>query len=255
MSKTTLFDLDGKIAFVSGASRGIGAAIAQLLAQQGAHVILSSRRIEGCQAVADAITAAGGQATVMACHIGEMEQISAVFAQIREQFGRLDILVNNAAANPHFGNILDTDLGAFQKTVDVNIRGYFFMSVEAGKLMREHGGGSIINVASVNGVSPALMQGIYSVTKAAVISMTKAFAKDCAPFGIRCNALLPGLTDTKFASALTSNETILKHALQIIPLKRVANPSEMAGAVLYLASDASSYTTGTTLTVDGGMLA
>ena len=255
MSKTTLFDLDGKIAFVSGASRGIGAAIAQLLAQQGAHVIVSSRRIESCEAVVATITAAGGKATALACHIGEMEQISAVFAQIREQFGRLDILVNNAAANPHFGNILDTDLGAFQKTVDVNIRGYFFMSVEAGKLMREHGGGSIINVASVNGVSPGQLQGIYSVTKAAVISMTKAFAKDCASFGIRCNALLPGLTDTKFASALTSNETILKHALQIIPLKRVANPSEMAGAVLYLASDASSYTTGTTLTVDGGMLA
>ncbi len=255
MSKTNLFDLDGKIAFVSGASRGIGAAIAQLLAQQGAHVIISSRRIESCEAVVEKITAAGGKATAMACHIGEMEQISSVFAQIREQFGRLDILVNNAAANPHFGNILDTDLGAFQKTVDVNIRGYFFMSVEAGKLMRENGGGSIINVASVNGVSPALMQGIYSVTKAAVISMTKAFAKDCASFGIRCNALLPGLTDTKFASALTSNEAILKHALQIIPLNRVANPSEMAGAVLYLASDASSYTTGTTLTVDGGMLA
>ncbi len=255
MSKTTIFDLDGKIAFVSGASRGIGAAIAQLLAQQGAHVIVSSRRIESCEEVVATITAAGGKATAMACHIGEMDQISAVFAQIREQFGRLDILVNNAAANPHFGNILDTDLGAFQKTVDVNIRGYFFMSVEAGKLMREHGGGSIINVASVNGVSPAQLQGIYSVTKAAVISMTKAFAKDCASFGIRCNALLPVLTDTKFASALTSNETILKHALQIIPLKRVANPSEMAGAVLYLASDASSYTTGTTLTVDGGMLA
>ena len=255
MSKTKIFDLDGKIAFVSGASRGIGAAIAQLLAQQGAHVIVSSRRLESCEAIVETITAAGGKATAMACHIGEMEQISAVFAQIREQFGRLDILVNNAAANPFFGNILDTDLGAFQKTVDVNIRGYFFMSVEAGKLMRETGAGSIINVASVNGISPAQMQGIYSVTKAAVISMTKAFAKDCASFGIRCNALLPGLTDTKFASALTSNEAILKHALQIIPLNRVADPSEMAGAVLYLASDASSYTTGTTLTVDGGMLA
>ena len=255
MSKTKIFDLDGKIAFVSGASRGIGAAIAQLLAQQGAHVIVSSRRLESCEAIVESINAAGGKATAMACHIGEMEQISAVFAQIREQFGRLDILVNNAAANPFFGNILDTDLGAFQKTVDVNIRGYFFMSVEAGKLMRENGGGSIINVASVNGISPAQLQGIYSVTKAAVISMTKAFAKDCASFGIRCNALLPGLTDTKFASALTSNEAILKHALQIIPLNRVADPSEMAGAVLYLASDASSYTTGTTLTVDGGMLA
>ena len=149
MSKTKIFDLDGKIAFVSGASRGIGAAIAQLLAQQGAHVIVSSRRLESCEAIVETITAAGGKATAMACHIGEMEQISAVFAQIREQFGRLDILVNNAAANPFFGNILDTDLGAFQKTVDVNIRGYFFMSVEAGKLMRENGGGSIINVASV----------------------------------------------------------------------------------------------------------
>jgi len=255
MSKTNLFDLDGKIAFVSGASRGIGAAIAQLLAQQGAHVIVSSRRLESCETVVEQITAAGGKATAMACHIGEMQQIEAVFAQIRQQFGRLDILVNNAAANPYFGNILDTDLGAFEKTVEVNIRGYFFMSVEAGKLMRENGGGSIINVASVNGISPAQMQGIYSVTKAAVINMTKAFAKDCASFGIRCNALLPGLTDTKFASALTSNEAILKHALQIIPLNRVADPKEMAGAVLYLASDASSYTTGTTLTVDGGMLA
>ena len=252
MSKTTLFDLDGKIAFVSGASRGIGEAIAKLLAQQGAHVIVSSRKIEGCQAVADAITAAGGKATAVACHIGELEQIQAVFAQIRDQFGRLDILVNNAATNPQFCHILDTDVSAFQKTVDVNIRGYFFMSVEAGKLMREHGGGSIINVASINGVTPGNFQGIYSVTKAAVINMTKAFAKECAPQGIRCNALLPGLTDTKFASALVKNDSIREEALRHIPLKRVADPSEMAGAVLYLASDASSYTTGTIHVIDGG---
>ena len=255
MSKTTLFDLDGKIAFVSGASRDIGEAIAKLLAQQGAHVIVSSRKIEGCQAVADAITAAGGKATAVACHIGELEQIQAVFAQIRDQFGRLDILVNNAATNPQFCHILDTDVSAFQKTVDVNIRGYFFMSVEAGKLMREHGGGSIINVASINGVTPGNFQGIYSVTKAAVINMTKAFAKECAPQGIRCNALLPGLTDTKFASALVKNDSIREEALRHIPLKRVADPSEMAGAVLYLASDASSYTTGLSLNVDGGYLA
>lgn len=255
MSKTTLFDLDGKIAFVSGASRGIGEAIAKLLAQQGAHVIVSSRKIDGCQAVADAINAAGGKATAIACHIGELEQIQAVFAQIREQFGRLDILVNNAATNPQFCHILDTDVSAFQKTVDVNIRGYFFMSVEAGKLMREHGGGSIINVASINGVTPGNFQGIYSVTKAAVINMTKAFAKECAPQGIRCNALLPGLTDTKFASALVKNDSIREEALRHIPLHRVADPSEMAGAVLYLASDASSYTTGLSLNVDGGYLA
>lgn len=255
MPKTQLFDLDGKIAFVSGASRGIGEAIAKLLAQQGAHVIVSSRKLDGCQPVADAIIAEGGQATAIACHIGEMEQITQVFARIREDFGHLDILVNNAATNPQFCNVLDTDLSAFQKTVDVNIRGYFFMSVEAGKLMRANGGGgSIINVASINGVSPGEYQGVYSMTKAAVINMTKVFAKECAPFGIRCNALLPGLTDTKFASALVSNEAILKTALQRIPLKRVAAPSEMAGAVLYLASDASSYTTGVSLNVDGGFL-
>ncbi len=254
MSMTQLFDLDGKIAFVSGASRGIGEAIARLLAQQGAHVIVSSRKIEGCQKVADAIVAAGGKATAIACHIGEMEQIAGVFARIRDEFGRLDILVNNAATNPQFCNVLDTDLGAFQKTVDVNIRGYFFMSVEAGKLMREHGAGSIINVASINGVSPGEFQGIYSMTKAAVINMTKVFAKECAQFGIRCNALLPGLTDTKFASALVNNEKILNTALLQIPLKRVAAPSEMAGAVLYLASEASSYTTGVALNVDGGYL-
>ncbi|WP_312713230.1 SDR family oxidoreductase [Stutzerimonas nitrititolerans] len=255
MTQTTLFDLNGKVAFVSGASRGIGEAIAKLLAQQGAHVIVSSRKLDGCQAVAEAINAAGGKATAIACHIGELEQIQSVFAQIREQFGRLDILVNNAATNPQFCHILDTDVSAFQKTVDVNIRGYFFMSVEAGKLMREHGGGSIINVASINGVTPGHFQGIYSITKAAVINMTKAFAKECAPLGIRCNALLPGLTDTKFASALVKNDTIREQALQHIPLHRVADPSEMAGAVLYLASDASSYTTGVSLNVDGGYLA
>jgi len=255
MTKTDLFDLDGKIAFVSGASRGIGESIAHLLARQGAHVIVSSRKLEGCQAVADAITASGGSATAVACHIGEMEQIQLAFADIRERFGRLDILVNNAATNPQFCHVLDTDPGAFQKTVDVNIRGYFFMSVEAGKLMRQNGGGSIINVASINGVSPGEFQGIYSVTKAAVINMTKVFAKECAPLGIRCNALLPGLTDTRFASALVQNDAILKIALAQIPLKRVAQPDEMAGAVLYLASAASSYTTGTALNVDGGYLA
>lgn len=254
MSKTQLFDVDGKIAFVSGASRGIGEAIAHLLAQQGAEVIVASRKLDDCQTVADAIVAKGGKAVAMACHIGEMEQIQAVFAEIRQRYGRLDILVNNAATNPQFCNVLDTDLGAFQKTVDVNIRGYYFMSIEGGKLMKDNGGGSIINVASINGVSPGEFQGIYSVTKAAVISMTKVFAKECAQFGIRCNALLPGLTDTRFASALTKNEAILNFALQRIPLKRVAEPSEMAGAVLYLASEASSYTTGVALNVDGGFL-
>lgn len=250
-----LFDLTGKVALVTGASRGIGESIARLLAAYGAHVIVSSRKIDGCETVASSIREAGGKADALACHVGEMAQIENTFATIKEKYGRLDILVNNAAANPFFGHILDTDLAAYDKTVDVNIRGYFFMSIAAGKIMKEQGGGVILNTASVNGLSPGDMQGIYSITKAAVISMTKAFAKECGSLNIRVNALLPGLTDTKFASALTTNEHILKKALQIIPLGRVADPDEMAGTVLYLVSDASSYTTGTTVVVDGGMMA
>ncbi|MGB0503776.1 MAG: SDR family oxidoreductase [Thalassolituus sp.] len=254
MNPQTLFDLTGRIALVTGASRGIGESIAKLLAAAGAHVIISSRKIDGCQAVADAIVAEGGSAEALACHIGDMEQIDACFAHIEEKHGKLDILVNNAAANPYFGHILNTDLAAFEKTVDVNIRGYFFMCVKGGQLMKKNGGGSIINVASVNGMVPGDFQGIYSITKSAVISMTKSFAKECATLGIRVNALLPGLTDTKFASALTSNEAILKQAMMHIPMKRVAMPEEMAGAVLFLASDAASYTTGTSINVDGGYL-
>ncbi|MGI1677113.1 MAG: SDR family oxidoreductase [Cellvibrionaceae bacterium] len=254
MPSKDLFDLTGKIALVTGASRGIGEAIALTLADYGAQVIVTSRKIDGCQAVADKINAAGGKAQAMACHIGDMDQIVGTISAVKEKYGRIDILVNNAATNPYFGHVLDTDLGAFQKTVDVNIRGYFFMSVEAGKVMKEQGGGVILNTASINGVKPGMAQGIYSITKAAVINMTLTFAKECGPLGIRCNALLPGLTDTKFASALTSNEQMLEKVNNSLPLRRAAQPDEMAGAVLYLVSDASSYTTGECLVVDGGSL-
>lgn len=251
---SNLFDLSGKVALVTGASRGIGESIAKLLAENGAHVIISSRKIEGCQQVADAIKKAGGSAEAIACHIGDMEQVESIFKQIEETHGKLDILVNNAAANPYFGHVLDTDLNAFQKTVDVNIRGYFFMSTYGAKLMKKSGGGAIVNVASVNGVIPGVFQGIYSITKAAVISMTKTFAKECAGLNIRVNALLPGATDTKFASTIVNNPEILKKAMEHVPMNRVASPDEMAGSVLYLVSDAASYTTGTCLNVDGGYL-
>jgi len=254
MTSTILFDLKGKIALVTGASRGIGASIAKLLAQQGAHVIVSSRKAEACDKVVAEIQAAGGSAETIACHIGEMAQIEALYQAISGKHGRLDILVNNAAANPHFGPIVETDVAAFQKTVDVNIRGYFFMSSYGAKLMAQNGGGAIVNVASVNGVTPGVFQGIYSITKAAVISMTKSFAKECAASGVRVNALLPGFTETKFAAALIDNPAILKQALQHIPMNRVAQPDEMAGAVLYLVSPAATYTTGVCLNVDGGYL-
>src|SRR5579859_4659779 len=173
MTQPATFDLTGKIAAVTGASRGIGAEIARLLAAHGAHVIVSSRKQADCQSVVDGIVSEGGSAEALACHIGEMDQIDALFAQVEKTHGRLDILVNNAATNPYFGHIIDTDLSVFQKTVDVNIRGYFYMSTNGARLMAKNGGGSIVNVASVNGVVPGFQQGIYSITKAAVISMTK----------------------------------------------------------------------------------
>jgi len=250
---TSLFDLSGRIALITGASRGIGESIARLLAEQGAHVIVSSRKIEGCQVVADAIVAAGGSAEAFPCHIGSMDDISAIFEHIQHSHGRLDICVNNAATNPYFGHILDTDLAAYTKTVDVNIRGYFFMSIEAGKMMREQGKGVIVNTASVNGLQPGVYQGIYSITKAAVINMTRSFAKECGGLGIRCNAILPGLTRTKFAGALFEQEGLADNWMERIPLGREAQPDEMAGTVLYLVSDASSYTNGECIVVDGGI--
>lgn len=255
MSNTDLFDLNGKVALITGASRGIGESVARLLAEKGAHVIVSSRKIDGCEAVAASIRENGGSAEAVACHIGDMEQIDGIWDHIREKHGKLDILVNNAATNPYFGKIEDTDIGAFQKTVDVNIRGYFFMCTQAAKLMQKNGnGGAIVNVASVNGVTPGFMQGIYSITKSAVIAMTRAFARELGQDKIRVNALLPGLTDTKFASALTSNDAIRDRAMEHIPMHRMAHPDEMAGTVLYLVSEASSYTTGTCVNVDGGYL-
>jgi NAD(P)-dependent dehydrogenase (short-subunit alcohol dehydrogenase family) len=254
MEIINLYKLDGRVALVTGASRGIGAAIAKGLAAQGAHVIVSSRQAESCDKVVIAIRTAGGSAEARACHIGDPDQIMSTMKGIEATHGRLDILVNNAAANPYFGHVVDTDLFAFQKTVDVNIRGYFFSTSTAAKLMAKHGGGAVVNVASISGVVPGPNQGIYSITKAAVISMTKVFAAECASMGVRVNAVLPGITDTKFASALVQDEHMLAQYLPRVPMRRVAQPEEMVGAVLYLVSDTASYTTGVCLNVDGGYL-
>ena len=251
---TNLFDLSGRIALITGASRGIGEATARLLAEQGAHVIISSRRQEALDPVAESIRSAGGEATAIAAHQGDSEALKALMERISSDFGKLDILVNNAATNPYFGHVLDTEPGMIDKTLQVNIKGYFELSQMAGQLMKRQKSGAIVNTASINGIKPGWYQGIYSVTKAAVINMTQSFAKECGPLGIRVNAVLPGLTETKFASALTQNEDMLQRFLPNIPLGRVAQPDEIAPAILYLVSDAASYVTGTTLTVDGGYL-
>lgn len=247
--------LGGKVAVVTGASRGIGRAIALELAAHGATVLVSSRKLDSCRKVVNEITAAGGRAEPLACHIGDPAGVERAIAIVHKRHERLDILVNNAAANPYFGPAIDMDLAAYQKTVDVNMRGYFWASVQAARRMRAQRYGTIVNVASVNGVRPMEGQVVYSMTKAAIINMTRGLAKEWASFGIRVNALLPGVTETKFAAALHEDARTRATVEQRLPLGRIAQPAEMAGAVLYLVSDSASYTTGSCLTVDGGWLA
>jgi len=249
------FSLKGKIALVTGSSRGIGEAIAITLSDYGAHCLLTSRKAESLQKVAEKIVSRGGTADVLPCHVGDRKQIDALFEQIRNRYGKLHILINNAVTNPYFGEMLDADEGVWDKTFDVNLKGPFFMIQHAAKLMMESGGGAIVNTSSINGITPAPFQGIYSITKAGIICMTKAFAKELATKNIRVNALLPGLVETKFAKVLIETETIYDYIIQRIPMGRHAQPREMAGAVLYLVSDAAAYTTGAILVVDGGALA
>jgi NAD(P)-dependent dehydrogenase (short-subunit alcohol dehydrogenase family) len=249
------FDLTGRVALVTGGSRGIGRAIALRLAAQGATVAVTSRNLESCEAVAGEIREAGGTALALACHIGEPADIERVMATLADGQGRLDILVNNAATNPYYGPALDMELATYQKTVDVNLRGYFWASVQAARLMRQQARGAIVNVASVNGVRPMEGQVVYSMTKAGIINMTQGLAKELGRDGIRVNALLPGITETKFAQALHGDPRTRGMVEKLLPLGRIAQPEEMAGAVLYLVSDAASYTTGSCITVDGGWLA
>lgn len=246
------FNLDGKVAIVTGASRGIGESIAKTLAENGAKVVLASRKQESLDAVAASIKEAGGEALPMACHTGKLEMIDALFEKVMDTYGKVDILVNNAAANPYFGPAVHVPEAAYDKTFEVNTKGYFFMAQKAGQIMTEQKSGSIINIASVAGIQGPPMQTVYGMTKAAVILMTKGFAKELGAEGVRCNAICPGLTETHFASVLIETKEIYDLALQNIPLNRHAQPDEIAGAALYLASDASSFTTGSVIVVDGG---
>lgn len=252
MLRNELFDLTGKIALVSGASRGIGQAIAEGLAAFGAHVIVTSRKLEACEQVAQGIRDDGGQATALKCHAGNMDDIDTLFDAIDRDFGRLDILINCGAASPYFGPIADTEVAAFDKTVEVNLRGPFFMSAKAVHRMKQSGGGAILNVASINALRPGPYQGIYSITKAAMVNMTKAFAREYGKDNIRVNAILPGLIETKLSSALTSDKPRLEALLKTFPISRLGQPIDMVGGVIYLVSDAAAFTTGETLVMDGG---
>lgn len=251
-----VFDLTGKVALIAGASRGIGEETARLFARQGATVICTSRRIEACEEVAAAIRAEGGKARAMTLHLGELSDHDTVLSSIREQEGRLDILVNNGATNPYFGPAHETEEAAFDKTIDVNLKGPFFLTSKAMDMLIADGGGAVVNVASVNGIKPGFWQGIYSITKASLINMTQVFAQEYGNQGVRFNALCPGLTDTKIASALMADKDRLQEMMnRAFSIPRAAQPEEMAAAILYLVSDEAAYVTGQSLIVDGGYTA
>lgn len=251
---TYSFDLTGKVAIVTGASRGIGQAIAETLAKAGAKVVLSSRKQESLDQVAAGIVAAGGEATGIAAHSGNKDALHTLVQRAVETYGRLDILVNNAATNPHFGTLLDAEDSMWQKTFEVNVFGNIWLTQAAVQEMKKVGGGKIINIASVAGLNPGNFQGIYSATKAAIISLTKTLAMELGPDNIQVNAVAPGLVQTKFAQVLWENETLRQQIESKTPLGRIGQPEEIAGLVLYLASPAANFMTGSVITIDGGLM-
>jgi NAD(P)-dependent dehydrogenase (short-subunit alcohol dehydrogenase family) len=248
------FDLTGKVAVITGASKGIGSAIAHGLAEFGATVVVSSRKLEAVELVAVAIRAQGGKADALAAHLGDLDAVRRLAAQTVERHGGIDIVVNNAATNPVFGPILDTDDAVFDKIMKVNVQGPLVLAQAAYSSMKARGGGSIINISSVGGLRPEPGLGVYSISKSALISLTKVLAQEWSKDGIRANVICPGLVQTKFSAALWQTEEHLQRFLRAVPLGRIAQPDEMVGLAVFLASAASAYCTGAVFTVDGGLL-
>ncbi len=250
-----LFQLDGKIALITGASKGIGEAIARGLAEFGAKVVISSRKQDVVDTVADAFRADGLEATGVEAHMGSIEDIHALVDKTVETYGGLDIIVNNAATNPVFGPIHDTDERAFDKIIEVNLKGPFELCKKAYPILRQRGGGSIIHISSIGGLTPEPGIGIYSVSKAAINNLTQAMAQDWGKDNIRVNAICPGLIKTKFSQALWSDDKILNRFIKQIPLGRAGTTDDVAGLAVFLASDAAAYCSGGIYTVDGGYAA
>jgi NAD(P)-dependent dehydrogenase (short-subunit alcohol dehydrogenase family) len=249
------FRLDGKVALITGASRGIGATIAQSYAAVGATVVLASRKLEGLEAIADSIRAQGGVAHAQVVHTGDDEAVAALVEQTLARFGSLNILVNNAATNPYFGPILQAEPSHWQKTLDVNLVGYWRMARACAPVMAAAGGGKIINVASIAGLRGQEKMGLYSVSKAAVIMLTQILATELAPDNIQVNALAPGYVRTRFSQAIWDDPARYEALVAQIPQGRLAESGELVGMALYLAAPASSFTTGATIVVDGGQTA
>ncbi len=250
--------LQDQVAVVTGASRGIGEAIAAAFAAEGARVALCSRKLRSVEEAAARIHAAHPHATLLplACHTGDPEAVAGFFEAVSAQLGTPSILVNNAATNPYFGPLLQTEAAAWDKTFDVNVKGYFYCSREAAqRAIAQHQPLSIINVASILGLRAAPLQGAYGMTKAAILSMTQTLAVELGEQNVRVNAIAPGLVDTRFAAVLIQTPEVSRVYTDRTALKRYAQPEEITGAAVFLASRESSYMTGQTLTLDGGYTA
>jgi NAD(P)-dependent dehydrogenase (short-subunit alcohol dehydrogenase family) len=246
------FDLTGRVALVTGASRGIGSAIASALAEQGAKVVLSSRKQSDLDEEAARINALYPEcATAIAAHAGRPEDLERLVKSVMERHSHIDILVNNAGTNPYFGPVVDAELAAWDKTFEVNLRGVFILTKLVYEAWMEAHGGAVVNVASVGGLRPGLGLGVYNVTKAGVIMLTRQLARELGG-KVRVNAVAPGLIKTRFAEALWSNEAILERVLAANPMGRIGMPDEVAGVVAFLVSDAASYVNGEVVVIDGG---
>lgn len=245
------FSLEGKVAVVTGGSRGIGRAAALAMADAGASVIVSSRKIDGLEPVAAEISAKGVKGRAIAAHVGKTEDQKALIDQVMSEFGRIDILINNAGTNPYYGKIMEQDETTYDITMNVNLKSVFFLSQMAAKVMKKQNGGSIINTSSIGGLRAGDL-GVYCVSKAAVIMMTQVMAKEWGQYNIRVNAIAPGVIKTRLSEALWKDPKVNAKAVAQIPMLRLGEPEELGGIAVFLASQAGSYITGETIVIDGG---
>ncbi len=249
----SMFSCEGKIAVVTGGSRGIGRASALALADAGAHVVVSSRKIADLEPVAEEVRARGVRSMAVAAHNAKTEDSKMLIETVLKEFGRVDILVNNAGTNPYYGPMMDQDEKTFDITMNVNVKGVYVLSQLAARAMKAQGGGSIVNTSSIAGLRAGEL-GTYSVTKAAVVMLTQTMAKEWGQYNIRVNNIAPGIIRTRLSEALWKDPAVSEKALKTIPLMRLGEPEEIAGAVVFLASKAGAYITGATLVIDGGRM-
>lgn len=245
--------LKDQVAIVTASTKGIGLAIAERLAEEGAHVVVSSRRQENVNEAVEAIRKKGGEVLGLVCHVGRKEDRQRLVAETLRAHGRIDILVNNAAVNPVFGPVIQIDEQAWDKIMETNVKAAFLLTVEVARHMMERGAGSVVFIASTAGIRPMPFLGAYSVSKAAVLGLMRVLAYEWATTGVRVNAVAPGLIQTRFSEALWKDEGIKEQVLRHVPMQRIGRPQEVAGAVAYLCSEEASYVSGETIIVSGGM--